>query len=733
MKKGKLFFLEDKWDHKYEKTLDEPERLRYRSNLLGSDLRITNFGGGNTSSKIMMKEPLSDNPVEVLWVKGSGGDLGSIKRDGFATLYMDKFLSTGEKYKGERFEDEMLEFYPLCTFGLNPRPASIDTPLHGLIPYKNIDHMHPDWAIAIAASANGQQLLKEFNSEFGYNLIWLPWQRPGYHLGLMLKEVVDHNPDAEGVILGSHGLINWADGHYECYRLTLEIIDSMGQFVVTKMKKKGTKIFGGQKFQALKNKKNIAEQILPVLRGSITGESTRGGVIGNYVDSNEVLRFVNSCDGEKLAFMGTSCPDHFIRTKVRPMYINWNPQSQADNFSQLIEAVSNAFKKYEMDYKNYYETNKEAGSPAMRGSKPTVVLLPGVGMFSFGKNKKEARITGEFYINAIHVMEGATSMDSGKIDKGIDPKRVRNNYVSLSPKEAFRIEYWALEEAKIQRQPKEKDFARKIALVAGGGSGIGREFCLRLAAEGAHVIIADLNPEAAENTAKQINSNFGSEISIASQINIIDRQSVINAYKKAVLEFGGLDILINTAAVFIPADKDGTSYYDETWSKILNINITANYIIVEEFFNIIKKQNTNGTVLLTSSANAIIPKFGSEPYDVSKAAVNHLIRELAIRYAPKLRINGVSPATVIEGSTMFPRERIINSLEKYKIVFDKKEKTESLKNKLASFYAKRTLLNKDVRPIDIVEAGYYLVSEKSNRTTGHIIPVDAGLKDAFLR
>ncbi len=732
MKKDKLIYLEDKWDHEYEKKLDEPEKLRYRSNLLGSDLRITNFGGGNTSSKIIMKDPLSNKKVEVLWVKGSGGDLGSIKRDGFAALYMDKFLSIGNKYKGEKYEDEMLDYYPMCTFGLNSRPASIDTPLHGLIPYKNVDHMHPDWAIAIAASGNGQQLLKEFNSEFGYNLIWLPWQRPGYQLGVMLKEAIEKNPQSEGLILGSHGLINWADGHYECYRLTLEIIDSMGQFVVSKMKKKGTKIFGGKKYQTLKNKNIIAEQIMSVIRGSISKETNRGGVIGNYVDAPEVLRFINSNDGEKLAFMGTSCPDHFIRTKVRPMYIDWNPQKK-NNQSHLTEAVSKAFEKYEKDYKNYYDNNKEKDSPAMRGSKPTVVLLPGVGMFSFGKNKKEARITGEFYVNAIHVMEGATSMDTGKIDKGINAKRVCNNYVSLSPKEAFRIEYWALEEAKIQRQPKEKEFARKIALVSGGGSGIGSEFCLKLAGEGAHVVVADLNIEAAKATAQQINSKFGSEVSIATDIDIVNRESVINAYNKAVLEFGGLDILINTAAVFIPADKDGKSYYDETWNKIFNINVTGNNIIVEEFYNIINKQNTKGTVLLTSSANAIVPKFGSEPYDVSKAAVNHLIRELAIRYSPALRINGVSPATVIQGSAMFPRDRVINSLEKYKIGFNTKETTESLRNKLASFYAKRTLLFKDVRPIDIVEAGYFLVSEQSNRTTGHIIPVDGGLKDAFLR
>jgi len=720
MMEKKLKYLEDKWDKEYADKLDEPEKLRYRSNLLGSDLRITNFGGGNTSSKIMMNDILLDKSIEVLWVKGSGGDLGSIKRDGFATLYMDKFLSIENKYKGEKFEDEMLEFYPLCTFGLNPRPASIDTPLHGLISYKNVDHMHPDWAIAIAASANGRQLLAEFNQEFGYKIVWVPWQRPGYHLGTILRKVIDDNPDADGVILASHGLINWADGHYECYRRTLEIIDSMGQFVISKITKKGEKIFGGQKYQALENRKKIVEQILPSVR-SVIGEDK--SVIGNYSDLKEVLRFVNSYDGEKLAFMGTSCPDHFVRTKVRPMYVNWNPQN--DSFESLEKAVSDSFKKYKSDYRNYYETNKEAGSPAIRGTKPTVVLLPGVGMLSFGKNKKEARITGEFYVNAIHVMEGA--------DEGVGMDRVYNNYVSLSSKEAFRIEYWALEEAKLQRQPKEKEFAGKIAIVVGGGNGIGREFCLKLASEGAHVVVADIDIKAAEETVQQLNSRYGSEISKAVQMNITDRQSVIGAYNKVILKFGGIDILINTAAVFIPADKEENSYYDETWNKIFNINVTGNYILVEEFASVIKKQKTNGTILIISSANAVVPKTGSEPYDVSKAAVNHLIRELAIRYSPLIRVNGVSPATVIEGSTMFPRDRIINSLKKYQIKFDQNENTESLRNKLANFYAKRTLLNKDVHPLNIVEAGYYLISDKAGRTTGHIIPVDGGLKEAFLR
>jgi rhamnulose-1-phosphate aldolase/alcohol dehydrogenase len=728
MKSKELKYLKDHWDHEFCAKLDDPERLRYRSNLLGTDLRITNFGGGNTSSKIMMLDPLAEKEVEILWVKGSGGDLGSIKRDGFATLYIDKFLSLHKKYRGKKYEDKMLEFYPLCTFGLNTRPASIDTPLHGLIPLKNIDHMHPDWAIGIAASANGRQLLKDFNSEFGYNLIWIPWQRPGYELGLMIKSAIASNPEAEGALLGSHGLINWADGHYDCYRRTIEIIDSMGQFVFSYLKKKSSKVFGGKKFETLPNKNQVAESVFPILRGNIGKDKN---VIGNYVDSEEVLDFINSNDAAKLSFMGTSCPDHFIRTKVRPLFINWHPQ--VTNHTLQEETLKVAFDEYQIDYEKYYNENKDQNSPGIRGTKPSIVLIPGVGMFSFGKTKKEARITSEFYINAIHVMQGATSMETGKIDDDIDPSRVFNNYVSLPAKEAFNIEYWVLEEAKIQRQPKEKEMSGKIAFVSGGGSGIGREFCLKLAREGAHVIVGDIDVNAARETTRLVDSQSGSDVCIFGQIDITNRDSIRNAFSRAVIEFGGIDILINTAAVFIHADRSSTKYYDDTWNKIFNINITGNNILVEEFFEVINKQGSYGTVLLTSSANAVVPKYGSEPYDVSKAAINHLIRELAVRYSPKLRINGVSPATVIEGSSMFSRERIISSLEKYKINFSSEEKTKDLRYKLADYYAQRTLLQKDVRPIDIVEAGYFLISQKSDRTTGTIIPVDSGLRDAFLR
>lgn len=722
-----LVYLKDQWDANYAGTLDGVELLRYRSNLLGADLRITNFGGGNTSSKLMHKDPLTGKEVEVMWVKGSGGDLGSIKREGFAALYMDKFLALREKYRGETFEDEMLDYYPICRFGLNNVAASIDTPLHGLIPYKHIDHTHPDWAIALAASANGQRLLQEFNEQFGYHLIWLPWQRPGYHLGTMLEVALQKNPKAEGLILASHGLITWGNEQDECYRNSLAIIDVLGQFVLAHLEKKREKLFGGAKFQTREDRHELAAEIFPFVRGQIGKQQL---FIGHYNDLPEVLRFVNSYDGARLAFQGTSCPDHFIRTKVRPLYVNWNPQH--DDANALRAAIQSGLAQYDKDYAAYYEANKEADSPAMRGTNPTVVLIPGVGMFSFGKSKKEARITGEFYVNAIHVMEGATAMHDSRVDEDIDASRVVDNYVALAPREAFRIEYWALEEAKLRRQPAEKEMARKVALVIGGGSGIGKEFCFRLVKEGAHVVIADRDEELVDEVATKLKTQYDSETVTALTLDITDRKTVRVALKKICLHFGGVDVLINTAAIVIPPDK-GDSYEDATWDKTLRVNVSGNYIIAEEFAEVINTQQSDGAVLLTSSANAVVPKMGSEPYDVSKAAVSHLIRELAIRYAPHIRVNGISPATVVEGSAMFPRERVIANLKKYAIAFEESEDPASLIDKLATYYAQRTLTHRPIRPQDVVEAGYFLISPRADRTTGHIIPVDGGLKEAFLR
>jgi len=446
-----LKYLEDKWDSRLAESLDEADTLRYRSNLLGSDLRITNFGGGNTSSKISQTDPLTGQEVEVLWVKGSGGDMGSMGRDGFARLYMDKFLALKDRYRGIDYEDEMVDYYPLCRFGLHDRPASIDTPLHGLMPFKHIDHTHPDWGIALAATANGQRQLAEFNKQFDCHLIWVPWRRPGYQLGLMLAEALQANPQADGIILASHGLMTWGEDQYECYRSTIEIVDALGQFVVEKIEARRKELFGGARCQPRDDRREVASRTLPFVRGRVGKVK---GLIGQLVDLPEVLRFICSRDAQRLAYQGTSCPDHFIRTKVRPFYVDWNPQK--GDIDSLKEAVETSLAQYRQDYADYYETHKTADSPAMRDPNPTVVLIPGVGMLSFGKSKKEARITGEFYVNAIHVMEGATALADGTMDEGIDPDRVVNNYVALSPSEAFGIEYWALEEAKLQRSRRKR-------------------------------------------------------------------------------------------------------------------------------------------------------------------------------------------------------------------------------------------------------------------------------------
>lgn len=722
-----LKYLKDNWDSSYANKLTESEKLKYRSNILGADLRITNFGGGNTSAKVMDIDPVTNEEVEILWVKGSGGDLGSIELNGFAKLYMNKFLELKNRYRGVEFEDDMVELYPLCQFGLDNRAPSIDTPLHGLVPFKNVDHLHSDWATALAAASNGQHWLEEFNKKYGMNLAWIPWQRPGYHLGKMIKDAIDKNPSINGAIMASHGIITWADDSYECYKNSIETIDALGQFVIEKVESKGEILFGGVSFTELDDKISVAKKIIPFLRGKISEDKM---LIGHYSDVINTNRFMCSNDGKKLAFQGTSCPDHFLRTKIRPLYIDCNVNETS--LDELKNIITSSLEKYREDYKGYYDTNKEEKSPAMRNPNPTVILIPGIGMFSFGKNKKEARITGEFFVNAVHVMEGATALENGKIDEGVDESLVVNNYLALTQNEAFRIEYWALEEAKLQRQPPEKEMARKIVVIVGGGNGIGKQLAFKMVREGAYVIIADLDLNAAENTAAETQKLYGSEIASAIKIDISDRASVSEALQNISLMCGGVDVLVNTAAMIIPPNK-GNSYTDESWDKILRVNVTSNYILAEEFAEIVNTQESEGVLVLTSSANAVVPKSGSEPYDVSKAAVNHLIRELAIRFAPNIRVNGVSPASVIEGSTMFPRDRVIANLSKYNIEFSESDSTELLVEKLSQFYAARTLTNKPVRPKDVANSLYYLAAEKSNRISGHIIPVDSGLKEAFLR
>ena len=733
MNNTKLQYLEDRWDDAAASKLDGPELLRYRSNLLGSDLRITNFGGGNTSSKIEEVDPLDGKKKTVLWVKGSGGDLGSIKRSGFASLYLDKLLAVEKSYKGVDREDEIVGMFPLCTFNNNPVAASIDTALHGFLPFAHVDHLHPDWAIALAASANGLVKMGEFNERFGHRMAWLPWQRPGFELALMMREAVAAVPGCDGVVLGGHGLFTWGDTQRESYLNTIAIIDQLGQFVLEHGEKKGAS-FGGAKHLSHNDRKAIATKVMPFLRGKVSAQQR---MIGSFVDSEDVLAFVNSHSAEKLAYLGTSCPDHFIRTKIRPLFVPWDPAGDVNDIEAATDA---ALVTYRAEYADYYKAHAVPDSPAMRGANPSVVLVPGLGMFSFGKHKTDSRLASEFYTNAIHVMEGAGGMDDDKCPPVLPQAGnaaptsafgVHQNYVSLPPSEAFRIEYWALEEAKIQRQPPEKELSRRIVLVVGGASGIGREVVLLAAHRGAHIVVADLSLDAAQKVADEAKAIGGQEVAIAVAIDIRKRDAIKAALDATVNAFGGVDLLINTAAMF-PSSPDGT-ISDAMWATTLQVNVTANYLLTDEAAKVFKTQDLPGSVVLTSSANAVVPKRGTEAYDVSKAALSHLVRELAVTYAPLLRVNGISPATVVKGSTMFPRDRVKASLKKYAIAFDESNNDDELRNLLAKFYAQRTLTHVPIDPKDCAEAILFIGGPKAPVTTGHLIPVDGGLTEAYLR
>ena len=741
--------LKDLWSDSETQGMDEPELLRYRSNLLGSDLRLTNFGGGNTSAKVKDLDPITGEEVEVLWVKGSGGDLGTIRRDGFATLYMDRLLALKNRYRGAEFEDEMVDLYPLCTFGVNPRAASIDTPLHAFLPYKHVDHLHPDWAIAVAAAANGPAHVDRIREETGLKLVWLPWKRPGFEWGLWLEKVTRENPDADGIVLGSHGLFTWGDTSRNSYVQTLRVVDAIGEYVIRHVEEAGEALFGGPIHSTRTDHRELAAALLPMLRGEA------GPAIGHFDDQPEVLRFVNSARAEALAWQGTSCPDHFVRTKVRPLFVPWDPA--AGNVETLKDSVRAAIPQYRKAYDDYYNAHKQPDSPAIRSSSPSVVLVPGVGMFTLAKSKSEARITAEFYINAIHVMEGATALaDSDGRPQTTDGRThatritqhspesiitpnaqrptpsIVDNYVSLDPREAFNIEYWSLEEAKLRRMPPEMELSRKVAVVIGASPGIGRAIAVKLAKEGAHVVIADLHPHDAEESAEQVRQAAGKETGLADSVDCTDRQSVRALLQRTSLAYGGIDILVQTAAVFFPPADDGRITEDQ-WRKTLDVNLLGSAVAADEAYRIMAEQGTGGSVVLLSSANAVVPKKGSWAYDAGKAGLNHLVRELAIEFAPSVRVNAVAPASVVEGSIQFPRERVMSSLTKYGIAFDESESTESLRHRLSEYYAERTLLKQKVSPTNVAEAVFLLVSDRLSLTTGHILPVDAGLPDAFLR
>jgi rhamnulose-1-phosphate aldolase/alcohol dehydrogenase len=720
------------WDDAKAASLDFVGRLVYRSNLLGSDQRITNTGGGNTSSKLTERDPISGKPVEVLWVKGSGGDLRTAGREFFSSLYQEKLLALQDVYaarsdKGlkSQAEDDMVGMQAHATFNLNPRASSIDTPLHSFLPGKFVDHMHPNAIIAIAASANCEQLTKEI---FGGQMAYVPWMRPGFELGLAMQKISREQPNVRAIMMGQHGFISWADDDKVCYTETLNFIEKASAFIEAKYQAKGgdAKAFGGQKYQTLPEAQRRATLagILPWLRGQVSQQKR---FIGTVQDDEKILRFVNSADAPRLAALGTSCPDHFLRTKIKPLYVNWNPQTE--DAAALKTKLAAALDQYRADYSNYYNTCRRPNSPAMRDPNPTVVLIPGLGMIAWGKDKSESRVTAEFYNCAVEVMRGAEAIDK---------------YISLPQQEAFDIEYWLLEEAKLKRMPAEKELARQVIVVIGAGSGIGRETAHRLAKEGAHIVCVDLNADAANATAREITDKLGLGIGVAGTgisncgpaiglaANITDRASIRAMLDQVALAYGGFDSICVTAGIFVPSDTTG-HIPDDKWALTFNINVTGSYLVADEAFKIWKLQGLRGNLVLTTSANAVVAKKGSLAYDTSKAAANHLVRELAIELAPLVRVNGVAPATVVQGSAMFPRDRVIGSLAKYNIAYKDDEATESLVSKLAQFYADRTLTKVPITPADQAEAYFILVTQRLSKTTGQVVTVDGGLHEAFLR
>ena len=720
------------WDDAKATALDPVGCLVYRSNLLGGDQRVTNTGGGNTSSKIAEQDPLNGQPIEVLWVKGSGGDLRTSTRENFSSLYQQKLLDLQKLYaarpdKGLKApaEDDMVGMYAHATFNLNPRAPSIDTPLHSFLPGKHVDHMHPNAIIAIAASQNCEKLTKEI---FGGEMAYVRWMRPGFELGLAMQEISRNNPKMKAIMMGQHGFISWDDNEKACYTLTLDLIEKAAAYIEAKYQAKGgdATAFGGAKYLTLDAPKRngVFAAVLPWLRGQV---SQRKRFIGTVQDDEKILRFVNSKDAARLAELGTSCPDHFLRTKIKPLYVDWNPHSE--DTATLKKKLAAGLEAYRKDYAAYYNKCKYANSPAMRDPNPTVVLIPGVGMVAWGKDKSESRVTAEFYNCAVEVMRGAEAIDS---------------YIALPQQEAFDIEYWLLEEAKLKRMPAEKELARQVIIVVGAGSGIGKETAHRLVKDGAHIVSVDIKLETATTTAKEITDKLGLGIGVAGTgisncgpavglaCNITDRASVRAMLDQVALAYGGFDSICVTAGVFWPSDTTG-HIPDDKWAFTFGVNVTGSYIVGDEAFKTWKEQGLRGSLVLTTSANAAVAKKGSLAYDTSKAAANHLVRELAIELAPLVRVNGVAPATVVQGSAMFPRDRVIGSLAKYEIPYTADEATESLVEKLAAFYADRTLTKAPITPADQAEAYFLLVSQRLSKTTGQIIAVDGGLHEAFLR
>ena len=691
--------LENLWDDNVAAKMSESEQLLYRSNLLGSDKRITNYGGGNTSAKAMERDPLSGEEVEVLWVKGSGGDIGSIKMDGFATLYMDKLIALKALYRGVAYEDEMVGYLPHCTFKLNPRAASIDTPLHAYVPQKHVDHLHPDAIIAIAASKNSEELTQEiFGSEIG----WLPWKRPGFELGLWLEDFCKKNPDAKGVVLESHGLFTWADDAKDCYELSLEIIQKAMDWFDTKAG--DVPVFGGAIHESLspKDRRAVAARLMPAIRGMVSGKQH---MVGHFEDSAAVLEFVNAKNMRPLAALGTSCPDHFLRTKICPLVVDFDPV--LNNVDAVLEGLPTQVAAYRDDYAAYYERCKHDNSPAIRDPNAVVYLVPGVGMITFAKDKATARISGEFYINAINVMRGASSV---------------SEYVGLPEQEAFDIEYWLLEEAKLQRMPTPKALAGRIALVTGGAGGIGAATAERYLSEGACVMLADIDAEALGSVEESLASQYSSDMVRSVRMDVTDENAVTAAYADAAVEFGGVDILVSNAGIASSASVEETSL--ALWNKNMDILSTGYFLVSREAFKVMRMQGIGGSIVFIVSKNGLAASPNASAYCTAKASELHLARCLALEGAEAgIRVNVVNPDAVLRGSRIWEGEWLDQRASTY----------GTDKGGLEEMYRQRSMLKRSVLPEDIAEAAYFFASDKSAKSTGNIVNVDAGNVQAFTR
>jgi len=687
------------WDDKKAAALgdNQVELFLYRSNILGADLRITNYGGGNTSCKTIEKDPLTNEEVEVMWVKGSGGDIGTLTRSGIAGLYTNRLRDLKNVYQGLHDEDRMVGLFNHCIYDLDSKAPSIDTPLHGLLPFAHIDHLHPDALIAVAAAKDSEKVTKEI---WGDSMGWVPWQKPGFDLGLQLEKCLADNPGIRGIVLGSHGLFTWGDSSYECYMNSLEVIEMASEYIEQKLKEQG-EVFGGQKVESLPQEERIekAAQLMPLLRGLASSENR---MIGHFTDTDVVMQYINSHDLERLAPLGTSCPDHFLRTKIQPLVLDLDKNEDLSDAEAILAKLEPAFEAYRQEYVDYYNTCKRDNSPAIRDANPVIIIYPGVGMFSFAKNKQTTRVASEFYINAINVMRGAEAI---------------TEYTSLPRQEAFDIEYWLLEEAKLQRMPKEKPLSRKVAVVTGAGGGIGKAIADKLAAEGANVVLTDINEEA----LVEANATYARDVSTYAVCDVTNTDSIASAYKQAILEFGGVDMIVHSAGLAISKPLEDTT--DKDWNILQNILVKGQFDLAKQFAAIVRKQGLGGDYIAIASKNGLVAGPNNVAYGTAKAAQQHMVRLLAAELAKdKVRVNTVNPDGVIVGSKIWEGAWAEGRAKANGITVEE----------LPAFYAKRNLLHEIITPDDIANGVFSLVGIL-DKSTGNIINVDGGMANAFVR